>query len=116
MTAFRPKTRTATAVEATDPIMLDFNQPSFEVSLTITGSATTPTGDAEYTADDPRNFTSLANFSSTANWVAVGGTDLSGTLPLQSNIAFPVTAVRLNVTGGSSINLTLTTVQSGPHR
>jgi len=95
---------------ASSPILLDVNNGPFNVGLgvAVTGGATL-TYTVQHTFDDVW----AANFDpATAVWYP--NTNLAAkTASLDGNYAFPVTAVRLNVTAWTSGTATLTVVQAG---
>lgn len=106
----RPVRVTVYSQTASQPIPLDVNQSPFSVGVGVALSAgATLTYSVEHTFDDVW----AAGFNpSTAVWFSNSGL-AAKTTSLDGNYAFPVTAVRLNVTAYTSGNATMTVIQAG---
>jgi hypothetical protein len=104
----RPVRVTGSTVAASDPIVLDVNEAPFAVSIgcKVTG---TITYSVQHTFDDPWASGGLAS----AVWYD-HSTLAAKTTNSDSNYAFPVTAVRLNVTAVTGGTVTMTVIQAGP--
>lgn len=95
---------------ASSPIPLDVNQSPFNVGLGVTvEGGSTLTYSVQHTFDD---IWAPGFDPSTASWFSNSGLSAK-TTSLDGNYAFPVTAVRLNVTAWTSGSATMTVVQSG---
>jgi hypothetical protein len=101
----RPVRVTVSSVTASNPIPLDINQAPFSVGLATNLVSGTATWTVQYTFDDvwASTFTpaSAVWFNHPSMTDKVANTD--------SNLAYPCTAVRLNVTivGPGSVQLTV---------
>ena len=105
----RPVRVTLGAVAVSAPIPLNNYSTPFNVGIGCDISAGgSLTYAVEHTFDDV--FASTFN-PSTATWFATAG--LSGTTDLNGNLAFPVTAVRINVSAWTSGTVTMTVIQAG---
>lgn len=106
----RPVTVTVSSQAASQPIPLDHYQGPFNVGVGVALSAgATLTYSVEHTFDDVW----AAGFNpATAVWFSNSGL-AAKTTSLDGNYAFPVTAVRLNVTAYTSGNATMTVIQAG---
>ncbi len=84
---------------------------SFGISMGVDLNPGALTYTVEHTFDDPADFSSAADYNSNATWRATTGlTALAATG--EGNIAFPVQAVRLNVTAYTSGSAELTVTQA----
>lgn len=97
----RPQVVTQSAAGTTAWIPLDYKQNPFNVGLGLVISGTN-TADVEHTFDDPFTGTPTAFKHSTL---------VGKTANADGNYAFPVRAVRLNVTAWTSGSATLTILQ-----
>lgn len=105
----RPIRVTLGAVAVSNPIPLNNYSTPFNVGIGVDISAGgSLTYAVEHTFDDV--FASTFN-PSTATWFPTAG--LGGTTDLNGNIAFPVTACRLNVSARTSGTVTMTVIQAG---
>lgn len=106
----RPVRKTASAAGATTPVTFNLHQSSFTVSIAVALSAgASLTYTVEHTFDDV--FASGFN-PATAVWFP-NDVLVSKTTSEDGNYAFPVTAVRLNITAYTSGTATLTVIQAG---
>jgi hypothetical protein len=108
----RPSTysQTASGISAT-PIVMDHYASPFNVTIGIAFSGTA-TAKAQFTLDDPASFASAALYNSGAVWydhITLTGLTANST----GNIAFPVRAIRTNVTAYTSGAVTTTIIQAG---
>lgn len=103
----RPITLAKTGTGATSPAPMDTNVSPFSVGMGIVVSGTV-TYSVQHTFDNVQSSTYSA---ASGNWYN-HPTLNSLTANADGNYAFPVTAIRLNVTSGSG-TATLTIVQSG---
>lgn len=106
----RPVRVTVSSQTASAPIPLDHYQGPFNVGIGVAVSAgATLTYSVQHTFDD----VNAAGFDpSTAVWYTNSALGAKNTT-LDGNYAFPVTAVRLNVTAYTSGSVTMTLVQAG---
>lgn len=106
----RPVRVKVAAQETSKPIPLDVNNNPFNVGVGVTvEGGSTLTYSVQHTFDDVW----APEFDpSTASWFTNSGLGAKAT-SLDGNYAFPVTAVRLNVTAFTSGSATLTLVQAG---
>jgi len=106
----RPITYSQTATGLSNPIPLDTKNDPFNVSV---GVAITGTGTytVQFSLDDPASFATAALYNSAGVWYNHA---TLATLSANStgNIAFPVRAVRTNVTAVSG-TVTTTILQAG---
>lgn len=104
----RPIRQTRTAAGVTPPIPLDHYRQPFNVGIGVSVTGTL-TFDVEHTFDDVY----AAGFNpATATWYK--NTTLTGrTTSTDGNYAFPVMAVRLNITAFTSGSATITVLQAG---
>ena len=106
----RPIRVTVGAQDVSKVIPLDTYQDPFNVSIgvSLSGGATL-TYSVQHTFDDVQ----AAGFDpTTATWFSNSGLSAK-TTSLDGNYAFPVTAIRLNVTAYTSGTATMTVIQSG---
>jgi len=95
----RPITLTQTGVGQSDPARLNFKSEDFKVGLGATVDGTV-TYTIQHTFDDPKDFTSKANYNSNANWF--DHDQLAGlSANANGNYEFPIQATRINVTSGT---------------
>ena len=110
----RPVTRTVSSQTTSNPIRVNWRGglSGFQLSLLVKlsgGASLTYT--VELTGDDPADFTGIPDYNTNASWRPVTGLDAL-TADDEGNIAFPVQAVRLNVTAYTSGDATLTVIQA----
>ena len=104
----RPISKTVSAVASSEPIPLDHYISPANITVDVRVDGTTVTFAGEYTTDDIY----AADYDADAgNWSTITG--VSGAASVTGNIAFPVTAVRLDVTAIASGSVTMTVIQSG---
>ena len=104
----RPITITVTGVAASAPIVLDQHISPFAVSIFCEVSATA-TYTVQYTPDNP--FATASGFSGTPTWTDHPSLTAK-TTNADSNLAFPASAVRLNVTASTG-SVTIFVKQAG---
>lgn len=106
----RPIRVTVSSQAASKPIPMDHYQGPFNVGIGVAVSAgATLTYSVQHTFDDVW----ASDFDpTTAVWYTNSGLSAK-TSSLDGNYAFPVTAVRLNVTSYTSGTATMTVVQAG---
>lgn len=106
----RPIRITVASQAASAPIPLDHYQGPFNVGIAVVVSAgATLTYSVEHTFDD----VFAPGFSAaSATWFPNSGLASKATT-LDGNYAFPIMAVRLNVTAYTSGNATMTVIQAG---
>lgn len=110
----RPTVVTVSAVATSAPIPVNWRGTSgnFSLSLGVDLNPGVLTYTVEHTFDAPGDFTSASDYGTNATWRATTG--LAGlTASNEGNIAFPVRAVRLNVTAYTSGSAELTVIQAG---
>ncbi len=108
----RPQIRELSAVDISEPILVDYQQEDFKVALQLDFQGGTATASVQTTLDDPYD-DYLVDFNTDATWFDV--TDLGAiSANAQGNIFFPVRAVRLNVTAFTSGPVRLTLLQANP--
>ncbi len=100
----RRKSITVTATGPSQWIPLDFRQAPFNVSVSAKINSGTATYTVEHTFDDVLGSTAAAT-AFPHSTIAAQTTNKDG------NYAFPVEAVRINVTAGASPNVTFTVIQ-----
>jgi len=106
----RPTRVTVGAEGASAPIPLDHYRDPFNVGVAVVlSSGASLTYSVEHTFDDV--FAKDFN-PSTATWFTNSGLGAK-TASLDGNYAFPVTAVRLNVTSYTGGDATMTVIQAG---
>ncbi len=106
----RPIRVTVGSQAASRAIPLDTYQDPFNVSIgVVLSSGATLTYSVEHTFDD---VFSPSFDASTATWFTNSGLG-NKTASLDGNYAFPVTAVRLNVTAYTDGDATITVIQAG---
>lgn len=106
----RPIRVTVASQAASEPIPLDHYIGPFNVGLGVSVAAgSTLTYSVQHTFDDIND---PAFDPDTATWFANSGLSAKAS-SLDGNYAFPVTAVRLNVTAYTSGSATMTVVQAG---
>lgn len=100
----RPKSITLTATGTSNWIPMDFRQAPFNVGIGVKINSGTATYTVEHTFDDV--------YDSAVTPVAFSNSGITAqTTNKDGNYAFPVRAVRLNVTAGTSPNVTMTLIQ-----
>lgn len=104
----RPVTVTLSGAGVSNPVPLDIYNDPFNVALFLKVSGVN-TSDVEYTSDDP--FDPSFNPASATWYKHPNMTGLSANA--DSNLAFPVRAVRLNCTAFTNGSAALTIIQSG---
>lgn len=106
----RPVRVTVGGQVASAPIPLDHYQGPFNVGIGVSlSSGATLTYSVEHTFDD---ITDPSFDAATATWYANSSLG-SKSASLDGNYAFPVTAVRLNVTAYTDGTATMTVIQAG---
>lgn len=107
----RAVTGTLTSAAASNPIPLNIHsEAGFSVGFGIKLGGGTMTYTVQHTFDDPF----AANFDpATAKWYNHATVAAIANVDSDGNYAFPVRAVRVNVTAHTSGTLTYTFVQSG---
>lgn len=106
----RPIRLVISAAEASEPVPIDISQNSVEVGVGVSLSAgATLTFSVEHTFDD---IWSAAFDADTAVWYPNTGLT-ARSASTDGNYAFPVTAVRLNVTAHTTGSATMVVVQAG---
>lgn len=106
----RPIRQTLSAVGVTPPIVLDTYRDPFNVGL---GIALSPGAVLTYTVQHTLDDVTLETFSpATATWYSNSGLTAK-TTSSDGNYAFPVTAIRLNVTAYTSGSALMTVIQAG---
>lgn len=106
----RPIRVTVSSQTTSNPIPMDHYQGPFNVGLGVAVSAgATLTYSVQHTFDD---IWAPGFDASTAVWYTNSGLGAKSTT-LDGNYAFPVTAIRLNVTAYTSGSATMTVVQAG---
>lgn len=109
----RPVEKTVSSATTSDPIRVNWRGGGSKFALSI-GVDLNPgvlTYTVEHTFDNPQNFTSDTDYNANATWRSTTGlTALTATD--EGNIAFPIHAVRLNVTAFTSGSAKLTVIQS----
>lgn len=109
----RPVEKTVTSATTSDPIRVNWRGGGsrFALALGVDVGSSILTYTVEHTFDNPQDFTSDTDYNTNATWRdTLGLTALSATD--EGNIAFPVHAVRLNVTAFTSGSAKLTAIQS----
>lgn len=104
-----PQVKTLAAVAISAACPLDHYENPFNLSLAVV-IATTATAKVQYTLDDPA---SASDSSGTGLTWFDHATLTAITASAVGNIAFPVRAVRLNVTAWTAGNVTMTVLQAG---
>lgn len=107
-----PIVKSLSAAATTSALPLDHFRNPFNVAIAVALSNTpTLTYSVEYTLDDP----AMATTSAGAGLTWFSHATLAGqTASAVGNIAFPVRAVRLNVTSYTAGTATITVIQAGP--
>lgn len=109
----RPVVQEVSAVGVSEPIRTNWRGTggSFALSMCVDLSPGDLTCTVEHTFNDPTDFDSAADYNANATWKPTTGlTDVIATD--EGNIAFPVHAVRLNVTIYTSGSAVLTVIQA----
>lgn len=109
----RPVKKTVSSVTTSEPIRVNWRGTggSFALAIGVDLNPGVLTYTVEHTFDDPADFSSSAAYSSDATWRDTTGlTALTATD--EGNIAFPIHAVRLNVTALTSGSAEITVIQS----
>lgn len=105
----RPVRVTLGAVAVSNPIPLNNYSTPFNVGI---GADISAGGSLTYAVEHTFDNVFAAGFNpATATWFPTAG--LSGTTDLNGNLAFPVTAVRINVSVWASGTVTMTVIQAG---
>jgi hypothetical protein len=106
----RPVRVTLTAAGVSPPVVLDQYLSPFNIGL---GIAVTGGASLTYTVQHTFDDVFASGFDpATATWYANSGLSAK-TASFDGNYAYPVTAVRLNVTAWTSGSATLTVLQAG---
>lgn len=109
----RPVVQTVTSATQSDPIRVNWRGTggTFALAIGVDLNPGVLTYTVEHTFDDPADFSSASDYNTNATWRATAGlTALTATD--EGNIAFPVQAVRLNVTAFTSGSAEITVIQS----
>ena len=109
----RPVVKTVTSATQSDPIRVNWRgtNGTFSLSIGVDLNPGVLTYTVEHTFDDPADFTGASDYNTNATWRATTGlTALTATD--EGNIAFPVQAVRLNVTAFTSGSAEITVIQA----
>lgn len=110
----RPIKLTVSSVTTSDPIRVNWRggNGGFGLAVGVDLNPGVLTYTVEHTFDDPTDFSSSSDYNANATWRATTGlTALSVTD--EGNIAFPIQAVRLNVTAFTSGSAEITVIQQG---
>jgi len=99
----RPQVVTVSSVAASEPLVMDRKQNPFNVGFGVVLAGGTPTYTVEHTFDDILGGVTPTWFPHSS--IAAQTTNKDG------NYAFPVTAIRLNVTVWAAGTATLTVLQ-----
>lgn len=94
------------SVAASNPIVIDHLAENFAVSFAVTLGGGTLTYDVEHTFDD------IFDPSVTPTWFDHSSVAAKVNVNADGNYAFPVRAIRLNVTAYTSGTATLTVIQA----
>lgn len=108
----RPVVKTVSSATQSDPIRVNWRGTAgtFALSIGIDLNPGVLTYTVEHTFDDPADFTSAADYNSNATWRPTTGL-VALTASGEGNIAFPVQAVRLDVTSFTSGSAEITVTQ-----
>src|SRR5256885_15149449 len=107
----RPIRVTVGSAAASAPLPIDRRVPPTNVTLqAIVSAGAVLTYSVQYTTDDIQAASYVA---ASGNWFDVGGMSALAA-SAHATLPFPVTAVRLNVTGWTSGTCRLDVLQSGP--
>lgn len=109
----KPVTITQSAAGTSQPIPVNWRgMNTFQLSLfCVLSSGSVMTYTVEHSPDNPQSFTDANDYNTNGNWFPTDG--ISGrSNSAESNIAFPVRAVRLNITSHTSGEAELTIIQS----
>jgi hypothetical protein len=104
----RPIRKTVSSIASSDPIPLDHYISPSNVTVDVLVNGVSVTYAAQYTTDD---IYANGYAPASGNWSSIAG--VGGAASATGNIAFPVTAVRLDVSAIASGDVTLTVIQSG---
>jgi hypothetical protein len=104
----RPVRVTVSTVTASAPIIVDVNESPFAIGIGVKVTGTI-TYSVQHTFDDPWASGGLSG----AVWYDSSALSAE-TTSLDTNYAFPVTALRLNVTAVTGGTATMTVIQTGP--
>ncbi len=104
----RPIRKTVSTVSASEPVPLDHYISPSNVTVDVLLNGTGITYTAQYTTDD---IYADGYSAASGNWSSISG--VGGSASATGNIAFPVTAVRLDVSAVTTGDATLTVIQSG---
>ena len=97
----------ATAAANSDPLLMNWRQPNFKVSLGFKTSGSTTGFTVQHCFDDPHE-------TAAASWTWFDHPELAAmTANEDGNIAFPVTAVRLKCDANGTDTGTLFVMQAG---
>ena len=109
----RPVKQTVSSVTTSEPIRTNWRGTggSFGISLGVDLNPGVLTYTVEHTFDDPTEFSSSADYNANATWRPTTGLAALAANG-EGNIAFPVQAVRLNVTAYTSGSAELTVTQA----
>jgi hypothetical protein len=107
----RPIRQSVAVTGVSSPIVTDHYIGPFNVGFGVEAAATTTTVTVQHTFDD----VFAAGYSpATGVWYDNAGVDASTVGNVDGNYAFPVTAIRINVTANTSGNpVNFTVVQAG---
>lgn len=108
----RPVTVTVDSASISDPIPVNWRGAgSFKLGLGVKMSNPVDLSyTVEHSFDDPNDYSSGSDYNTNAKWFPTSG--LTGeTIDAESNIAFPVRAVRLSVVLYTTGSATLTVIQ-----
>ena len=110
----RPVRQTISSVATSNPIRVNWRggPGGFGLAIGVDLNPGVLTYTVEHTFDDPADFTSSSDYNTNATWRATSGLSAL-TANGEGNIAFPVHAVRLNVTAFTSGSAEITVIQQG---
>lgn len=107
----RPVTVTVSSIATSDPIPVNWRCTPFSMAIGVDLNPGVLTYTVEHTFDDPTEFTSASDYNSNATWRTTTGLSAL-TATDEGNIAFPIRAVRLNVTAFTSGSAEMTVIQA----
>ena len=109
----RPVVKTVTSATTSDPIRVNWrgSESPFAISIGVDLNPGVLTYTVEHTFDAPDGFSSFSDYNANATWRATTGLTAL-TITDEGNIAFPIQAVRLNVTAFTSGSAGITVIHS----
>ena len=105
-------TGNGSGIQNTSPLVMDIHRNPFNVSIVVDTDGSTTTATVQYTLDDPFRTDYATDYATDATWLSHA--DITTTAAdADANFAFPVRAIRLQVSAAGTDTWVMTVIQAG---